>query len=228
MASDLSPQTLLHFVIGDFETAWDAIAGVPDPASRGNFMFGQQAMVLLELACRLCKSDGTGAALDDFSRELKKRDPRYFWPLPGFVWAPRTPVPFLLPCDSNGHYGHLLAAIFNLVRNGQAHQYQQMRAVLASGESFLIILTGAKRGRFLRTVLANGRPSDHLLHTDDGVDLWLKVRSDVLFLDIRDAVRSAGLDQRGLSLEYLVEGRKGKTFAFDRSALKTSLDEMNR
>jgi hypothetical protein len=47
MASDLDAPTLLQFVIGDFETAWDAIAGQPDPASRGNFMFAKQAMILL-------------------------------------------------------------------------------------------------------------------------------------------------------------------------------------
>lgn len=229
MASDLPPQTLLQFVIGDFETAWDAIAAVPDPASRGNFMFGKQAMVLLELACRLCQADGTGAALADFSAELKKRDPRYFWPLPGPVWAPapRTRAAFSLPCITGDPYGHLLAAIFNLIRNGQAHQYQQMRAVLASGENFWVGLTGAIEGLFLQKVLASGRPPNHLSLSDDGVDLWLTVRPDVLFLDIRDAVRSARLDQRGLSLKYLVEDRK-KTFIFDRSALKASLDKMNR
>jgi thiamine pyrophosphokinase len=229
MASDLSPQTLLQFVIGDFETAWDAIARVSGPVNRGNSIFGKQAMVLLELACRLCQSDSTRAALGDLSAALNKRDPRYFWALPGRVWAPSssTRAEFSLPGLTGDRYGHLLAAIFNLVRNGQAHQYQQMRAALTSGENFRVSLTGAKEGRFLRTVLASERPSSHLSCIAGDHDLLLIVRSDVLFLDIRDAVRSARLDQRGLSLKYLVEGGK-KTFGFDRSALVASLEEMNR
>ena len=71
MASDLDPQALMQFVIGDFETAWNAIAAVRDTVSRGNFMFGKLTMVLLELVCRLCQTDSTRAALADFSKELE-------------------------------------------------------------------------------------------------------------------------------------------------------------
>jgi hypothetical protein len=45
-------------------------------------------------------------------------------------------------------------------------------------------------------------------------------------MDVRDAVKSARLDQRVLTLRYLVEIRKG-TFGFYRAALKASLDRMN-
>jgi hypothetical protein len=134
---------------------------------------------------------------------------------------------FTLPSIGGGDpHSHLLAAIFNLIRNGQAHQYQQMRAVLSDGSNFRIGLTGAAQGFFLRNVLASGRPSDHLFHRDDGTSVWLIVRPEILFLDIRDAVRAARLDQRGLILKYLIEDRKA-TFRFDRAALKASLDQMN-
>jgi len=229
MASDLDPRTLLQFVIGDFETAWDAVAGQADPASRGNFMFGKQAMALLELACRICKGDPSGAALADFGKELYARDPRYFWKLPGPVWAPaaRTRADLTLPKFGGvDPHSHLLAAIFNLIRNGQAHQYQQMRAVLSDGSNFWITLTGAVRGLFLRDIPERGRPSGHLSHFDDGTDLWVTVRPEILFMDVRDAVKSARLDQRVLTLRYLVEIRKG-TFGFYRAALKASLDRMN-
>ena len=77
MASDLPVETLLRLVIEDFETAWNAVADLPDPAAaRGNFMFGKQAMVLLELAARACKSDPTGAAIVDFAAKLRTREPR--------------------------------------------------------------------------------------------------------------------------------------------------------
>ncbi|HSB79738.1 MAG TPA: hypothetical protein VLM91_13230 [Candidatus Methylomirabilis sp.] len=227
---DLDAPTLLRFVIGDFETAWNAVAEQPDPAYRGNFMFGKQAMILLELACRICKGDTSGAALDDFATKLQIREPRYFWQLPAPVWAPaqRTQKALDLPSIGGGDpYSHLLAAIFNLIRNGQAHQYQQMRAVLSDRRNFWISLTGAKQGLFLRDVLAKGRPPDHLCHQDDGTDLWLKVRPEILFLDIRDAVLAARLDQRGLSLKYLVEDRK-EAFGFDKAVLKSTLDRMNR
>jgi hypothetical protein len=74
---------LYDFIVGDFTDAWNALAGVPGAAHRGNFMFGRQAMTLLEWAARLCKSDGSGTALTAFSAAMEKIDSRYFMPLPG-------------------------------------------------------------------------------------------------------------------------------------------------
>ncbi len=99
-----------------------------------------------------------------------------------------------------------------------------MRAVLSDGGNFRIGLTGAAQGFSLQNVLASGRPPDHLSYRDDGTNLLFTVRPEILFLDIRDAVRAADIDRRGLSLQYLIEQSKG-TFAFDRLALKTSLDQ---
>lgn len=76
MVANYDPQTLYDFIVGDFHDAWDALVAVPDPAHRGNFMFGQQAMVLLEWASRLCTSDASGTALRDFAAELKRIEQR--------------------------------------------------------------------------------------------------------------------------------------------------------
>ena len=47
MTGNLDPKTLYDFITGDFEDAWNAIAGVAGAAvHRGNFMFGRQAMSL--------------------------------------------------------------------------------------------------------------------------------------------------------------------------------------
>src|SRR5438128_6655489 len=135
MADNLAAQTLINFAIGDFETAWNAVASIPaphpphdPPVYRGNFMFARQATLLLELACRICQSDQTGSLMATFSSEIEHRDPRYFSELPAPVWSPgrRTQQAFSFPSIS-GHdpYSHILAAIFNLIRNGQAHQNQQ-------------------------------------------------------------------------------------------------------
>lgn len=52
----------------DFLGAWNSIAANPDTSiGRGNFMFGRQAMSLLEFVALLCKSDPTQKALRFFS-----------------------------------------------------------------------------------------------------------------------------------------------------------------
>jgi hypothetical protein len=77
-----------------------------------------------------------------------------------------------------------------------------------------------------KLVLTLGSTS-HLSYKEDGNDIWLTVRPDVFFLDIRDAVRYAQLDAKGLTINHLVENRPGTTFNFDHQTLKSSLDQMN-
>jgi hypothetical protein len=172
MADNLDTQTLLQFGIGDFETAWDAVAKIPEPnlpydqpVYRGNFMFARQVTLLLELACRVCRSsDPTGSLLATFSSEIERQDQRYFWQLPGLVWAPNQRTKQGVPFPTIGGrdpYSHMLAAIFNLIRNGQSHQNQQMHATLNDGSHFCLSLTGAQENLFLDTVLSHGRPADH-------------------------------------------------------------------
>lgn len=224
MASDLPAEDLIRLAIADFEVTWNAVSSIAEPVARGNFMFGKQAMVLLELAARACATDSSGAALADLGKELESREARYFYSVPGRVWAPgrRTHQDFRLPArpgDDGEH--HILAAIFNLVRNGQAHQYQQMRAVLDDQTEFCIQLTGAEHGLQVGAGAPDRR--QHLAHWQTGPDLWMRVRPDVLFVDFRDSIRAAKLEHRGLSLRHLVEDRP-TTFPFNHSTLKALLD----
>ncbi len=209
MGVDLPAGTLLQFIEGDFQSAWDALAGTSGPRSRGNFMFARQAMTLLEFACRLAQSDPTGGAITDLSRDLADRDPRYFTRLPGDCWSPGNPPEFVLPSRGPDPGRQLIAALFDLVRNGQAHQYQQIRARLSDGNDFQFSVTGADEGLLLGQVLTGGRPRDHLQRRKDGSDIWIKVRTDVLFLDIRDSIRGANILARGLTLRYLERPRSG-------------------
>jgi hypothetical protein len=227
MSGNLPGAELVRFAIDDFESIWDAVASDPKVRSRGNFLFGKLATTVLELASRLCRADASGVKQREFAEELNARDARYFVQLPGVVWAPSKKTrkalafPSTIPVGANGQIT-VLAAIFNLVRNGQAHQYQQIPAQLSDGTIFGISLTGPGPGQFLANAAA-GR-LDHLSFEENTHAIWLKVRTDVLFVDLRDAVRAVGLDREGLILRHLTAN---DAFEFDRLAMRAALEKMN-
>jgi len=151
MVANLTPEELHRFIVKDFEGAWNSIAANPDLAiGRGNFMFARQSMNLLEFAATLCKSDSTGKALSDLSNHLHKIEPKYFTPLPSPC---ARSTGFILPHLGNTTGNLLLWALFDLVRHGLAHQYQQLLVQLNRGKNFLITLTGADFGRNLNPLL---------------------------------------------------------------------------
>lgn len=186
--------TIYRFITEDFRAAWDALAASQAATSRGNFLFARQGMALVEWACRLSAKDPQGQSQIKLTNALHAREARYFARLPG-----RVPLPqgFALPATSPKPDYELLAAIWDLVRNGQAHQYCQIVADLTDGWRFGVSLTGADAGRYLDSALATGRPADHLQRSVDSASrmYWLKVRTDVLFLDIEHACRVAGIHQ---------------------------------
>ncbi|MGC4093237.1 MAG: hypothetical protein QM756_36180 [Polyangiaceae bacterium] len=180
----LDRPTLLSFLIGDFESAWDALALRPQAPHRGNFSFGLQVMVLLELACRQLQKP----LLQELTTSLKRRDERYFTLLPGSALAPH----FTLPGLPSAGKRPLLHAIFDLTRNGLAHQYQQILARLSDSQRLGITLTGVNEP--LAKTFEEGRPRDHLTaDIDPDGNVWITLRTDVLFLDVRDAIAEAGV-----------------------------------
>jgi hypothetical protein len=225
MLMDITEAELFDFIVGDFEAAWDAVASAASPGHRGNLLFARHAVDLLEVACRLCKADPSGGSLVAFSTELEKRDRRYFTRLPGESWvpSPRTRQAFDLPSRGPDPDNQVIAAPFNLIRNGQAHQYQQMGAVCSDGLQFRVSLTGAQRGALLRTTFHSGRPVQHLkVSRDAGGNLWMVVRPDVLFLDLRDSIREANLLGRGLVFPFMTEDRPA-TFNFGTNDAESAL-----
>jgi hypothetical protein len=121
-------------------------------------MFGRQAMNLLEFACRLYEDDPTGQARIDFSKELNSIESRYFTTLP----SPSTSTKeFTLPHLGNTNGDLLLWSLFDLIRHGLAHQYQQIIVDLNDGHHHFVQLTGASLGRTLINIQAP-RPNDHL------------------------------------------------------------------
>lgn len=199
--ADLPPETLLRFVEDDFRAAWDAVAVVPGDVNRGNFMFALHAMIFLELACRCC-SDQDRSRL---GLALKSADPRYFTKLPGK--AP-SPDGFKLPEMGTEPSKALIYALFDLVRNGQAHQYQPTLVTLEDGQGFHVRVTGAAFGASLAAASCAPR-SEHLrVGADAQGNVWIDVRTDVLFLDIASSVASLSLPSR--SMQRLSAPASGK------------------
>jgi hypothetical protein len=225
MIQNLDPSTIFNFIVKDFEDAWDALAGVASAQNRGNFMFARQAMVLLEWAARLAASDKNGIALSDFSAKLYDIEPRYFTELPGGPAPQKNKMEFKLPSmPSPNPARQLIRALFDLIRHGQAHQYQQIPVELSDGKVFWIRLSGPTYRFQLST--AESRRTVHLGYTEDqSGNIWLLVRPDLFFLDLKSAVERSNLLGRELSFVYLRRGgTNGSAYQFDSSSLKSALE----
>ena len=229
MGPDESIETLIGFAIGDFECAWNAMVKDKEATSGGNFPFACQGMMLLELACRLCAADESKEAIKDFSEQLHKRDRKYFTELPGSC---KKPSGFDLPSRGPKPESELIAFIFDFIRNGQAHQSQQIIAELTDGKHFYFPLIGAGRPEgateptpSLKQTFERNARYDHLQggRTESG-DMVVVLRTDVLFIDIREAIKNAALLSRSLTLKpWRRKGNRDGDFRFSSKDLQDSL-----
>jgi hypothetical protein len=204
VAKNLSPGEIYVFLTSDFQDSWNSIAWNPFPKGRGNFMFAGLAFGFLEFACRLCHSDPTGKALHDFSNKLRAVDKKYFLVIPGLD-VPH-PGGFKLPYTNSKHMNDvLICALFDLVRNGLAHQYQQILVRLKGGRSLGVTLTGPAVGKYLEVIARSPRKkSNHLKVTrDKNGDVWMIVNTARAFLDFKRAFDEAKLLGRNLSVNPL-------------------------
>ena len=165
-------------------------------------MFARQAMNLLEFAGMLCHTDPSDAAIGAFSSELKNIDAKYFTLLQGKCQHPKG---FILPYTSSSYETSLLAVLYDLIRNGLAHQYQQIRVKLSDGKYFYVSLTGADYGQSLNA-FNNQRPPKHLAYTfDDDGDLKLKIYPQILFFDFEKTIEEARILKRGLQFHIFID-----------------------
>jgi hypothetical protein len=215
---DLSPRKIFEFICNDFETAWDAVASLPDAScvGRGNFMFALHAMILLEWACRVCaadqpvgSTDTTPVALAEFGKALYALRPDYFLPvvakptveeskwLHGYIERPgvRLPrAPGAMPIDRCP----LLWLLWDAIRNGQAHRYQQIVAK-QSDAKLCVALSGADYSQTIKATLVHRlAEANHLAPKRSRGALGIQVYPQWLFLDLRDAVNDSNLLERGL------------------------------
>jgi hypothetical protein len=213
----MSPQDIFNAIVRDFEGAWDAIAANAKTKGRGNFMFGKQAMTLLEFGSRLANGDQTGAALRAFSNELFSIEPKYATKVPSII---RKGSGFTLPYQNSDAGNELLWALFDVVRNGLAHQYQQITIPLIDGKFWAVMLTGPSFGNYLN---AKNRVGHLSYFRDVAGDVILRVYPNMLFQDVQTAIVKSNLLGRGLNFDYLTRPGFGANYPFDSASLETSL-----
>ncbi len=202
-----SENEIFEFITGDFQCAWDALAGNPGgPATNGgNFMFALLGAVLFEWACQLCKSDSR--AQKDFAIELQKMNRKYFTQLVGKSGVSKN-FPSI---DGKPEYS-LLGAIWDLIRNGQAHQYQDINVKLKGNGRWILMIRGVQHGVPLSEVAANRGLVHHLdYRVDSDGDVLLYIHPGVFFLDVRDAIMKAKLLHRGLKINDWTKGDGGRS-----------------
>lgn len=231
---NLEAATLARMARADFEAAWDALVerrpADPDFGG-GNFMFSLMAMVYLELICRTVAADASGMVMRHFSERLAEIEPRYLTKLPGVVAVPtgvKLPTRPGVPVDRT-----LLAMLFDLIRNGQAHLYQQISVALAAEDretDLLTIALGGTTGRptIAETRAALTRPADHLLlERTPKQHLRLTVLPDVLFTDFDVAARRSSVFSLGLVPSYFQRRRRktkrGTVYDFRSAELEAAL-----
>jgi hypothetical protein len=97
---------------------------------------------------------------------------------------------FILPHLDNASGDILLWTLFDQIRHGLAHQYQQILVKLNDGKNFYIdLIEGAAFGRVLISSGKSSRQINHLSYRDDVYrDLDLMVYPDTLLLDFEEAI----------------------------------------
>jgi len=209
VVENLSAEKALTFMINDFKGAWNSLAGVKDRRiGRGNFIFGFMAMNLLEFICRLCRSDATGETLQDFSINLNKIEGKYFAHIPGSlpkengilnlkVKRGNFTLPYL---DDQNKNNMLLTLLYDLIRNGIGHQYQQLVVDLKNDSKFFITLDGPSYGKIIDK---NKRWRHLFCRLEKNGDISLTIYPQILLVDFEDAVKQSKLLERGLAISHL-------------------------
>jgi hypothetical protein len=193
--------TIFKFITGDFETAWKAITS---DGGGGNYLLGLQATIFLEWIMNICKLDKTGAAHKEFFKQLEVLDQRYFVRLPG-PYRDKTPSFFPSPIRGVPKSQVFLVMLFDLIRNGTAHSYDQV-AILADGKHYLPKLLGVRPGQSLDSVEAKYRKR-HLTSESDPDGVVTTIHAGIFYLDLKKAFNKAHLSRL---LTGMDSGRKKK------------------
>jgi hypothetical protein len=193
--------TIFKFITGDFEATWKAIT---KGGGGCNYLLGLHAMIFLEWIMNICKLDNTGKAHKKFFEELKMLDQRYFVRLPA-PYRSKPPSFFPSPISGMPKAQVFLVMLFDLVRNGTAHSYDQV-AFLADGKHLLAKMLGARPHQSLDNLEAKYR-TRHLTTESDGDGLVTTIHSGLLYLDLKKAFNDAHLSSL---LPGIESGRKKK------------------
>lgn len=209
-----SLQTLYKFIVNDFCGLWDSTASNPKATGRGNFIFALQSMILLELAA---KASSTSSLLKKkFKEALIDQESRFYRKLPKKINSGE--MGNYLPCEQDD----FLALLYDVTRNGIAHQYTQLYVELSDGD-FYFMYTGAEPNNLLATIAANPKPENHmtLLPKDRHGGHGCIIHTPWLFLDIKNATESVDLFNKcgPIPVQTRQQGMGGREYPF-------SLDEL--
>jgi hypothetical protein len=203
-----SSRVLFENLCLEFETAWDAMATTDrELRTGGSFLFARQAMLLVELATTVARTDAD--TLQRFSEELFAREPALFKLLPYTTRkGTRNRVPRLAP--SGDPRSELIEVLFDLVRHGHAHVGHQVYAPLKDGGAFGVVLHGVWTGRTIENIRPpGGRHFDHLLfRRQSNGQLVVEVCAGTLYLDARDASEAARVWELELNLSSFTVARR--------------------
>jgi len=208
---ELQEEVLFSFIIGDFEWAWRAVSGLTGTGiSRGNFLFARSALLLLEIISRICASDKTGKALSEFSSALDSQDPRYFLELPGQVMGRSTE--YTLPSRNGTPEKEMIGCIFDLIRNGHAHQGVQISASLSDGSLLGFSITGADNGTSVEKISGSERINHLSISNKRKDEIWVMFHPNVMFYDLRSAILISDLLRLGLNIDFLTRPRANSNY----------------
>ncbi len=196
MVNNLTVKEIFDFITKDFEGLWNSVAKNND---ENTGIFGRQAMTVLEFVCRLCSKDTTRKEIKKLSNNLIRIQPKYFTILPAKCVSTAD---FSLPSIDESQNDPLLWSLFDLIRHGLSHQYQQIIANLNDGKQFYVKLTGPTFDCYInksRTLCNN-----HLAYSiDSDGDLELTIYPNILYLDLKDAIYDSGILKTNLQFSYL-------------------------
>jgi hypothetical protein len=212
--ANLPPESIYQFIKGDFTSLWDSLALNKNPSNEGNFTFALLGMILLEFIATYCKIDKSGGKIKDFSEKLRSIDPRYFREFPAFKPSKRIRK-LGLPTIS-GESNEFVHILFDLIRNGQAHHYQQTIVDLQDAR-FEVSISGriGVQGRFEGLLL---KEMEELLKGPQGATMreshlnpsrglnciFISFLPGVFFIDITTAFEDSGILEEGLDFNSLL------------------------
>lgn len=218
--------TVLEAIIKDFEVGWEGVGLVkkqdsnPDTVGWGNFHFALLAMLLLEVALRVTEQTFQTKKLIN---NLQNKDPGYFETIKGVQLCLDNPLGKI-------SQNSILAIIIDLVRNGHAHYYEAISADLEPpGRSFITIaLSGPHEAPVLTGDILSNRIKHHLVLVSDSKEssrMLLNVRTDLLFLDIRDSIKDLGLLE--VEVPFSMDNKQ-RYFSINEVKLKQSMKKIQQ
>jgi hypothetical protein len=185
-------------------------------------MFALLDMILVEFISRFCKQDSTGGLLSKFSDCLYDVDKRYFGLVNGWKGLKQNSK-FTIPFK-NQQGKEILCLLFDLIRNGEAHQYQQIIAELQDG-IMSIRISGADFGLNLSKISSRSGHLDvqHSTNSSNPI-LLIQFRPEVMYLDLKRAVDCSQIFGKSTQFLHFSRPYQGTTI----ESVQRAIGELDR